>query len=107
MGDDQKLLTVGQVAHRLQISPSLLYREIKNGEIKVHRFGKRCYRSLKKTWPSTWKSAWSGRPQLKARPRYYQILGLDFDICELTNGSLSKTNQMLLSQVRVAFGRES
>ena len=44
MRTDPQLLTVEQVAERLQISLSLVYREIPSGRLLSHRFGKRYYR---------------------------------------------------------------
>jgi excisionase family DNA binding protein len=38
------MLTIAEVAQRLQISVSLVYREIHAGRLRCHRFGRRCYR---------------------------------------------------------------
>jgi excisionase family DNA binding protein len=38
------MLTVNQVSQRLAISRSLVYREIRSGRLRAHRFGDRCYR---------------------------------------------------------------
>jgi excisionase family DNA binding protein len=38
------LLSVKQVSERLQISRSLVYREMQNGNLPFHRFGRRTYR---------------------------------------------------------------
>lgn len=42
--DRLQFLTVEQVAHQLQLSRSLVYREIQAGRLPCHQFGVRCYR---------------------------------------------------------------
>lgn len=41
---DEEFLTVAEVATKLRISRSLVYREIQQGRLHPHQFGARCYR---------------------------------------------------------------
>lgn len=42
--DGEDFLTVSEVAAKLRISRSLVYREIQQGRLHSHQFGARCYR---------------------------------------------------------------
>jgi len=39
-----RMFSIRQIADILQLSRSLVYREIHSGRLRSHRFGKRCYR---------------------------------------------------------------